>query len=91
MPLQAPSVSVSIPRAYEHADCSVDIGGHRDDVIITEPDQCMILDIGLSDAADQRGVKNDRLAGLQFGELMERDAYDISPPTPIQSSKSSPS
>jgi hypothetical protein len=42
-------------------------------VIIAELHQCMILSIGLSDAADQRRVNNDRLAGLQFGELMERD------------------
>ncbi|HYB11517.1 MAG TPA: hypothetical protein VEJ16_17800, partial [Alphaproteobacteria bacterium] len=44
-------------RAYEHRDCSVDIGGHRDDVIIAESDQCMILGIGLSDAADQRRLR----------------------------------
>jgi hypothetical protein len=60
-------------RAYEYRDCSVDIGGHREDVIIAELHQCTILSIGLSDAADERRVNNDRLAGLQFGELMERD------------------
>lgn len=87
MPLRAPSVFVSILRAYEHRDCTVDIGGHRDDMIIAELEQCMILRIGLSDAADQRRVDNNGLASLQFGEPMERDAHDISPPASIQSSK----
>jgi hypothetical protein len=65
--------------AGEHRDCTVYIGCHRDHVIVAKLDQCVILSIGLPDAADLRRVDNNRLAGRQFGELMELDAHGISP------------
>jgi len=67
-------VLVSILGAGERRDHIVRVGGHRDHMIVTELDQCLILGIGLPDAADLRRVDNDRLPGRQFGELMELDA-----------------
>ena len=62
---------VSILGAGERRDYIVRIGGHSDHLIVAELDQCVILGIGLPDAADLRRVDNDRLPGRQFGELME--------------------
>jgi hypothetical protein len=55
-------VVVSILDAGERRDHIVRIGGHRDDVIVAELDQCVALGIGLPDAADLRRVDNDRLS-----------------------------
>jgi hypothetical protein len=56
---------------------AVHVSGHGDNVIVAELDQRVTAGIGWPDAADQRGVDGNRIAGLELDELAEFNAHDV--------------